>query len=1042
MTYPFQYFFLEKNSNDTIFVPVPSGVSFDPAGEFTIDAWIKIPDVTTNKCILSQEDVFSFFICDGKLQFCMAGCLPAAEYQEPLEPNEWYYVAVTCYQKVISLFVDAAEPVDTILSGNCKSSAKQLLIGENFFGEIRQIRIYPYSLTFDEIKKMHYQMVLTKDMSACYDFTCFPAREQRTKKEIRIGENSSIFFGAPSAVYTPGDYFAVKGGNDAAINPGGALDGACTVQQWFFFQPREDSDNYILFSNTDAFFSSGMEISLVKKDNSYYLKTVFANFQEESNAVLSKEAVAENQWVNVAVTYENSMLCIYLNGMLSIKKTDLKKAKQPLVYKVTQIGAGYSSGGNGCDWFSGCISRTDVWSRALSVHEVEKYMSEEPEVQEGLCASWSMFMRTVVNTCDFAPLARANELHIADQAEKAVTMCAENHQPLRSDNLPEPLSPEELKLCREKFFSEIRGMDCGEMENILAQPMVSSYRKEETVYFIIHKKEYSYTISSISAGRLEDELDEWRIEVVLNIISALLDFLLSIHLAYNPRIAAFILDAILSLAAVRAAFAAVKDNDKSSVISFIYNLIKVLFSENRIIVLIKLTVQISFWGLLTMIAKVTAKMVNPWAYLAVWAASLSAVIIVLFLRKPRPNPRISIVSIAFHHGTLGYIDSINVRKNATEQWPWPEWCDGRAVTSPAVYRLSSFTVPGSHPALAVKLIGSRDLNGTYSVRGTMLAAGSALLGSTATVRAAFVGGNLVGEVVMFELPNHIMHQGGIRKEQIEWRWEYQNPEGGEWITMRTTRHTIYTILSSVHAPWRSSDAQGLLYSRPWTDVLDMLIPYVQGLSAPGAVMSGIVDMIYNRFHLIYSGGAAWAISVDPATQTQMLYLHAFLTRNAARENTVNCQDCAALTTVFANILGCDMRVQVIAPNTGGAYRTGKVLLIGESTWRYPHSEHSGEGFFDYHFVAVLNVLGDISNGTTYVYDACMKLNDSTDPWEANPTNPQLACGMVFSQYAGFPAVPLQTPVVNNSYREHTCANTQDGIGNCELGNRYIVTLHF
>lgn len=1040
MAYPFQYFFLEKNGNDTISMPVPSGVSFDPGKEFTIDAWIKIPDVTTKKCILSQEDAFSFFICDGKLQFCMEGYSPAAENREILIPDEWYYVAVTCYQNVISLFVDAAEPADIKISGKYKSSSKQLLIGKDFFGEIRQVRVYPYSLTYDEIKQMHYQMEVTNAMSACYDFTCFPAKEQKTKETIEIGVNSSILFSAPSAVYTPGDYLALEDDSGAAINPGGALGTACTVQQWFFFQPRQDSDLYILFSNTDTFFSSGIEISLVRKENAYYLKTVFADFQEESNTVLSKEAVPENQWVNMAVTFENSILCIYLNGALSIKKTDLKKAKQPLVRKVTQIGAGFSSGGNGSDWFSGYISRTDVWNKALSASEIGKYMSEEPEPQDNLCASWSMFMRTVVNACDFAPLVRVNELHIADQVEKAVTLCAENHQPLRRECLPEPLSKEELQECRDRFLSEICSMDYEGVESVLTQPMVSSYKKEEMIYFIVHRKEHSYTISSISADRLEDELDEWRIEVVLNIISALLDFVLSIHIAYNPRTAEFILDAILSLAAVRAAFAAVKDNDKSTAVSFIYNLIRILISENRIIMLIKLTVQISFWGLLTMIAKLTAKMINPWVYLAVWAVNLSAVIIVLFLRKPRQNPKISIASITFHHGIPGYIDSINIRKNATEQWSWPEWYDGIPAASPAVYRLSSFKVPGSRPAIAVKLTGSRNLNGTFPVRGTMLTSGSNLLGSTATVRAAFVGGNLVGEVLMFELPNHRMNQGGIQKAQIEWKWEYQDPESGAWTAMRTTRHTIYTILESVNDPWRCSDEQGLLYSRPWTDILDMLIPYVQGLSESKDVMSAVVNMIYNQLNLVYGGVASWALSIDLASASQMLYLDDFMTRLS--ESGANCQDCATLTATFANILGCNMRVQVIAPNTGGAYRTGKVLLIGEETWRYPHSEHSGEEFFDYHFVAVSNTSGNINNKETYVYDACMKLNNSKNPWEANPTNPQLACGMVFSQHEDFPAAPLPLPIEDNSYREHTCANTPDGIGNCVLGNRYNVTLHY
>ncbi|MDE6406377.1 MAG: LamG domain-containing protein [Lachnospiraceae bacterium] len=1042
MTYPYQYFYLKKSGNDVVSVPLPSGVAFDPAKEFSIDAWIRLPDVTTNKCILSQNGVFSFFVCEGELQFRMEGFSETARSREILSPNEWYYVAVTCYRHIISLFVDAQDPADTRISGSYHASSQPLTIGKDFFGEIRQVRIYSHSLTYDEIRNLRYEMGLTDAMNASYDFTCFPPKEQRTKAVLSIGDESAILFAAPSAVYMPGDYLTMSARDSAAVNPGGALDAASTVQQWVYFTPRQDSSRYTLFSNTDFLCSAGMEMSLIPKENRYYLQVTYANFQEQDNTVLSLAPIPENQWVNVAAVYENSTLCLYINGKQDVKRDKLKPAKCPLVNRTVQIGAGLSSGGNGGNCFSGCISRTDVWNKALSEKEIAEYMNEEPEQQENLCASWSMFMRTVINSCDGSPLVRVNELHIADLTQKAVTMCGEIHQPMRRALLPEPLSREELEKCRDAFFKKLSATEGTDTENMLSQSMVASYRKEDTVYFILHEKAYSHTISSLPADMLGDELEEWRVEVILNIVSSLLDLFLSVHIAYNPRLASFILDSILSLALVRTAFAMVKDNDRSSAVSFIFKIVKILFSENRIITLIKLAVQISFWGFATMVAKLTAKMVSPWAYLAVWSTSLAAVILVLFLRKPKPNPRIAMISIAFHHGVPGLIDSIDIRKNAREAWLWPEWYEAIPETSPAVYRLSSFAAPGSQPSLIVRLAGEPGLTGTFPVRGIMVASGGNLLGTTATVQAAFVNGNLVGEFVAVSLPNHRLQGSCIQKTRVGWRWEYQNPENGEWIAMRTTYHTVYTILGSVNVPWRSSDAPSLDFSRPWTDVLDFLQPYVQGLQTREAVMSALVHMIYERLGLTYSGGAGWALLANATNHTQTLSLHDFMTRDAARENTVNCQDCAALVAAFANILGCNMRVQLIQGAGGVPYHTGKMLLVGEHEWRLPNSESKGPGFFDYHFVAVPNTLGDSASGTTMIYDACMKFNGASDPWADNPRNPQLACGIPFSRYPDFPQAPLQTPVLENSYREHTCANTADGIGSCALIRRYMVTLWY
>ena len=108
------------------------------------------------------------------------------------------------------------------------------------------------------------------------------------------------------------------------------------------------------------------------------------------------------------------------------------------------------------------------------------------------------------------------------------------------------------------------------------------------------------------------------------------------------------------------------------------------------------------------------------------------------------------------------------------------------------------------------------------------------------------------------------------------------------------------------------------------------------------------------------------------------------------------------------------------------------MLIGESTWRYPVEEKKGEGYFLYHWVAVPRDKADAANPDTPVYDACMKFNNSCTPWDDNQRIPVLAHGMPLSQYPAIP--PIQTTsVIEDSYREHVCANTKEGIQNCVRG---------
>lgn len=1037
--YPLGYLYLNKHENDRISVSCPPQTFFEAEGQFSIDAWIRLEDVNSAHTIFSQDNVFRFYVNDGLLQFEMAGYTPVAKAVSVLTPGEWHYAAVTCYEQMISLIVDDGPAEDFLLEGNRKEEPGEFWIGEGFSGDIRQVRVYPVCMTADELGSLRYQTAETANMSAYYDFTMAPPEERKSGSKIILEGNARILYGTPAAVYMEGGFCEAEPNAWTTVNPGGNLNQPYTVQVWFRLDPLPDGNVYTLFSNTDENHTAGMELQLFRDKDDYYLQAVHGNSQTVKNVLKSKTPVTTNQWINAAVVYEDKELRLYLNGELCAESKEVEEVLQPLASGRVRIGGGMEADGSGTECFRGGISRADVWTKALSAKELSLYMSEEPAGQEGLCGSWVLCSRITPNSCDCSPLVRVNEVHVKEMLTEAAEGQTESKRPLHSAFRKEPLSLEELQKCRDQCMKNVRKLaGAGDLngEELFQKPICSSWHKEESVYFVIHCPEGSYTAASIEKERLGDKLDEWRIEVILTVISSLLDLILSVHIAYNPQTADFILDCILTLTAIQTAFSMVKDGDSSSAVDFVYSILKTMWKENRLMILLKMMVQISFWGFLAMMAKLAGKMINPWVYLAVWASKTAVILLLLFKRKPRENPPITVSNIEFHHRVPGKIDAVSIRKNAKETWPTPEWQADPPKSGPAVYRLSSFT--GTRDLMIrVQFSASREVNGTFRIRGNADTDRSMLLGSTGEISVSFVNGVMQTEWADVLLLQHQMAGAGIQKKEIAWDWEYYDPDDDAWVSMLKTSHTIYTILGNVNSPWQRGTDVRLDLSSPWTDILDIIVNSSQfsmgNIRTIDSALSAVTEMVYQNLKLKYggmSGISAWGGGQSPV----FLDLQSFLS-DYPQIQTVNCQDCAALVTVFANILGCDLRPMILVPDDGQAFQTEKLLLIGESAWRYPVEEKKGEGYFSYHWAAVPRDKAGAANSDTPVYDACMKFNNSGTPWDDNQRIPALAEGMPLSQYPAIPPIPpIQTPpVIEDSYREHVCANTKEGIQNCVRG---------
>ena len=185
-----------------------------------------------------------------------------------------------------------------------------------------------------------------------------------------------------------------------------------------------------------------------------------------------------------------------------------------------------------------------------------------------------------------------------------------------------------------------------------------------------------------------------------------------------------------------------------------------------------------------------------------------------------------------------------------------------------------------------------------------------------------------------------------------------------------SKHQIYTILDSVHAPWGNTeivlqDDRGKNFKTryPMTDIYDATIDIVRNNRTPDEAKAAITQYFYNSKKYVYNGTSGIVVS---RYIWEELFREYILQSSIEQKNLVNCEDCAALVGTIANLYGCYLTYVVL----GSEFKVKPILLIGEETWRLPDSEN-GVGYFSYHAIAIDGTYTR-NDAATYVYDCCFK----------------------------------------------------------------------
>jgi hypothetical protein len=361
-------------------------------------------------------------------------------------------------------------------------------------------------------------------------------------------------------------------------------------------------------------------------------------------------------------------------------------------------------------------------------------------------------------------------------------------------------------------------------------------------------------------------------------------------------------------------------------------------------------------------------------------------------------------AIKFNHDPASATaDAFSLRRNETQFVNVPEWRRGLTLKpedSPAAYALRE--TRGRTITIQAKF--SCDARGRRAIQVRALDARTAprlALGQSLEMLATYLirpvlrelaGGGVLGEVVekfvifddgetgfeTFELTNVCIWEVGVSVNDIAWRWQFRTAPDAPWTDFADSTHRIYTVLRQPRSPWQEVPHDAANTQLPWTEVLEYACRWAAGAQTPEDAASLITQRVFELGPdvLQYAEGNHGPSSLTDGAKFNCMAFLSQLRRETNNYRLVNCTDCAAIVSTFANCVGCDLSQSQIQPTDDRPdFPIKPTLRIGFTQFVI--------GSFLFHEVAWAGECRENDE----VFDACLKVDGDDDPHTVTPLLP-------------------------------------------------------
>lgn len=1036
MDYAYQYASLVLDGNGTAESTGKIGIKLDGTQPFTIDAWVRPEDVYERTMIISQSSGLCMGIDNKQLFFYMPG-YPSVYSSTPDEvfvDGEWVHLCAVYNTSAITLYLNGVSDTFAAVGGSGVYKEDSFIFGDNFQGLIRQVRIFNCALSSDQVNTYLLETDLSNEefknsLAAYYDFSNIPILERITEQKISLKNTAELRLFATGALFQGNSFFTIDG--EPYINPAGKGNDSYTVQAWVFTKLNEFDNRYTIFANGDVTDRAGMSLYIEREENAYYVKALRDDGIEGDAIIVSSSPVRLNQWINIAVTYAVDTMKLYVDGELSSSIDQLYPVYSTLSNQQPRIGAEVVDNNvNGQDWFTGCISRLDVWDRELSAEEINLYASESPDVDaDGLLACYAFHQKEATNTCSGQLLGVRNSVTFGEvcvQASNKLPFCEDG---MNSKRNKEPLQAWQLA----QFRSQALGGNAMDEDNKLIYT-VTSHVLGDTIYFVAHDKDTSYTICYGDASEL-DPVTVWNVELVLIVVGGVLSLIFGVSINAASKNLLIIINKVAQNPLIRTVVSG------EIGLNTIIEIFKILYNSGNLTDILKTAlINYSFWKRILVIGKVVllamASAVGGWVY---YLTILGALVVAIFshmTKYPRRKiPNIGVSAISFHGIYEQHISpTIPLSNNGIENIAPPEWRSNihgaNRLPSHAAYRLDRLQNFGE----GIKIRASFESNTLDAFMVTVRCVcqdNNRVFGISNDTFVEVRGGR--SEPYDFTFPNHHLGDNGVRLINTTFRWEVID-ENNDEVPIGDTQHRFYITLKAPARPW-DMDVRF-----PWVDALRYPCLWANGAMTEEAAASLIISHFNRHLNLRYDNINHYGNAETRVNLTRFL---GFLEQGVGPEHPaqVNCSDCAGLCATFASAIGSSLcQIRLTNPldeiGFGNGFFCYPIVLIGENDFaiEQPHEDNEPPWVtFQYHDLCLMLHDGEALNGKVNdlkVYDACLCINGDTPPDDIAGDNRLLPTGMKLSIFADDEVIDDNDIPENESYRDHLARRGNDNRPQC------------
>lgn len=340
---------------------------------------------------------------------------------------------------------------------------------------------------------------------------------------------------------------------------------------------------------------------------------------------------------------------------------------------------------------------------------------------------------------------------------------------------------------------------------------------------------------------------------------------------------------------------------------------------------------------------------------------------------------ITLESIKFNHDpTFEATGAFHIRRNETNAVVFPEWEIDRCTTpdcSPVAYAINR--LPKTKRIMILASFSGKDVppEGVYIKAVEDRDSSEAprplnVLGSSDEPLVRFVSEKAID--IPFTFAADGILKSGASASDLKWRWQFSTDQKEEGTEFQTTEHRIYTVPVMPSCPWEPLSCVSSNIQVPWTEALEYACHWAAGVTTD---LDLAATMVTRRVFSLGKSFLSWQEAPNYArTKFDLTKFLALFRDGVGNGQTLNCDDCAAIVSTFANLLGAELSQS----SMGRDIFTNPVLLIGDSHWR-----RMG---FDHHSVAWKGKCTENDE----VFDACLLIDGDRKPdrppqFPKNPT---------------------------------------------------------